>query len=135
MEDIFHVEDINPKLYGNERMRLAVVDVLLKHEANVNALDDEGCSTIMHEAARGYSAVCERLIQAPAGGGVAAPAGASCGALTKPGGARLSRCNGCRDAQLLYLPTVRWYCCGECQSADWPDGHRQVCPKNSKSRR
>jgi len=20
---------------------------------------------------------------------------------------------------MLYLPTVRWYCCGECQEADW----------------
>jgi len=48
----------------------------------------------------------------------------------------LNHCNGCRDAELLYLPDVRWYCCSECQTLEWErDGYWQACPKNSKSRR
>lgn len=51
---------------GSERMKLAVVEVLIKDEADVNAADKEGFTVLMCAAQHGYPAICKKLVQASA---------------------------------------------------------------------
>ena len=49
---------------GNKPGKLAVVAVLLRHGADVDAVDEAGWTAIMYAAQNGFPLICERLIKA-----------------------------------------------------------------------
>ena len=51
---------------GNELVKLAMVDVLVRNKADVDAVNSSGQTTLITAAINGYPTICKRLIQADA---------------------------------------------------------------------